>query len=93
MQPAENGVMCGKEIWHRRPATPPLGRSCVAGTSQSTTPDRSLTDRRWCGDGRALVQPLVGASLIIIADIAVQYSAQMGLADDEQVVEALLTHR
>src|SRR3712207_4107608 len=46
-----------------------------------------------CGDRRGLVQPLMRTGPIVEADVDVEYPTQVGLADDEQVVEALLARR
>ena len=44
-------------------------------------------------DWRALVQPLVRAGLIVEADVNVKHAAEVGFADEQQVVEALLADR
>ena len=73
-----------------------LRRLLVVLAQQSTQPvvppERPLPATRLTRHRRPLVQPLMRARLIVVLDIDGEDLAQVGFADNQQVVEALPPH-
>ena len=57
-----------------------------------STTDLAFGFRRWYGDGNLLIDALMGASLVVVLGVLAHGLMQMGLIDDQNLVQTFFAH-